>query len=88
MVLAEMDADPAFARALFDRLAPFLPPPAAPDDGWMSMDEAAAYLGMTPNALHKYTRERTIRFGQRVRGGKCWFLRSDLDAFRRGEGRP
>jgi excisionase family DNA binding protein len=53
-------------------------------DGWMSTKEAAAYLRMTPNALHKLTAARSIPFSQPGGpGGKCYFLRSDLDEWRR-----
>ena len=42
---------------------------------------------MTPNALHKLTGPGAIPFAQDTPGGKCWFLRSELDAWRRGDGR-
>jgi hypothetical protein len=50
----------------------------------MDTKAAAAYLGMKPNALHKLTSARTIPSEQHVPGGKHWFKRSDLDAWRRG----
>jgi excisionase family DNA binding protein len=87
----------ALARALLDelglddlaelaqRLAPYLPAPAQPtEDRWLSTAEAAAYLAMTPNALHKLTARRCIPFEQDKPGAKCWFRRSDLDAWRAG----
>jgi excisionase family DNA binding protein len=66
------------------RLAPYLPAPTthlAPD-GWLTTKQAADYLGMTANALHKLTAARTIPFEQDAPGGKCWFRCSDLDAWR------
>lgn len=57
--------------------------PAA-DDGWLDTRGAAAYLGISPNALHKATAARTVRFEQDCAGGKCWFKRADLDEWRRG----
>ena len=54
------------------------------DDRWFTTKEAATYLGMTPNALHKLTAAREVPFSQDAAGGKCWFLRSELDAWRRG----
>jgi uncharacterized protein YidB (DUF937 family) len=47
-------------------------------------DLVAARLGRSPNALHKLTAGREVPFAQDVAGGKCWFLRSELDAWRRG----
>jgi len=82
-IVGEMD-DAALA-ALAERLAPFLPHPGTDDgDRWMDTKAAAAYLGLTVNALRKLTAERSIPFEQDVRGGKCWFQRSELDAWRRG----
>jgi hypothetical protein len=52
-------------------------------DRWLDTREAATYLGLTPNALHKLTAARQIPFAQDVPGGKCWFLRSELSAWRR-----
>jgi excisionase family DNA binding protein len=59
----------------------------APADDWLTTKQAAAHLGMTPNALHKLTSARTIRFTQDRPGSRCWFRRSDLDAWREGFGR-
>jgi excisionase family DNA binding protein len=85
----------ALARALLDdltdddlaqlaqRIAPYLqlaPPPA--DDGWLTTKQAAAYLGITTNALHKLTSARAIPFEQAAHGAKCYFRRSDLDGWR------
>ena len=46
---------------------------------------AGAYLGITVHALHKLTAARAIPFEQDGRGCKCWFKRSELDAWRSGE---
>jgi hypothetical protein len=83
----------ALARAILDELepddleqlaralAPYLP---ARDGvaGWLDTKAAATHLGITVNALHKLTRERAIPFSQAGPGGKCYFRRSDLDAWR------
>ena len=86
----------ALGRALLDelgpddlaelarRLAPHLPTPA--EDGWLSTREAADYLGLSVNALHRMTAARAIRFEQSAPGAKCYFKRSDLDAYRRNDG--
>jgi len=54
-------------------------------DRWTDSKDAAAYLGIAVAALHKYTASRTVPFEQEAVGRKCWFLRSELDAWRRGE---
>ena len=67
-------------------LAPYLPRPETPaDERWLSTREAAAHLGISANALHKLTAARAIPFEQATAGGRCWFQRSDLDAWRAGE---
>lgn len=83
-VVAQLDDDTLAELAM--RLAPFLPRSERPDhDGWLSTRQAARYLGVTPNALHKLTAARAIPFAQDTPGAKCWFRRSELDAWRRGE---
>ena len=73
---------------LAERLAPFLPRvedrPAVSHDSWLSTANAAKHLDITVNALHKLTAARVIDFEQSASGGKCWFKRSALDAYRRG----
>ena len=73
---------------LAERLVPFLPwvvdGQAASDDSWLSTADAAKYLDITVNALHKLTAARVIDFEQSGPGCKCWFKRSALDAYRRG----
>ena len=86
-LLAELDDDAL--SELAQRLAPFLSqPPPATDDRWLSTREAALYLGMSVNALHRLTAERAVPFVQDAPGAKCWFLRSELDAWRRGGSAP
>jgi excisionase family DNA binding protein len=68
---------------LAERLAPYLAPvPAPADDGWLTTREAAAYLGMSVNALHKLTAARQVPFMQASEGARCYFKRSDLDTWR------
>lgn len=71
---------------LADRLAPKLEqrlkPAAAVEDGWLDAKRAAAYVGLSVNALHKLTAERAIPFEQEGPGHKMWFKRSELDAWR------
>jgi hypothetical protein len=71
-------------------LVEVFPQPAtttATGSGWLDSAAAAAYLGTTRNALHKATAARTVRFEQECPGGRCWFRREDLDAWRRGRPR-
>jgi excisionase family DNA binding protein len=51
----------------------------------MDTKQAAEYVGVTVAALHRHTAARTIPFEQDAPGGKCWFKRSELDDWRRGE---
>jgi hypothetical protein len=76
----------ALADALAPRLLDHLQVDGPSDDGWMDSSEAAEYLALTKNALHKLTSARAIPFEQEGRGCKLWFRRPDLDAWRRGEG--
>lgn len=55
------------------------------DEGWISTRKAAAHLDMSTNALYKLTSARSLPFQQDRPGARCWFRRSDLDAWRRGE---
>lgn len=53
-------------------------------DAWLDSKRAAAYLGVSANALHKLTAARAIPFEQDGPGCKCWFRRAELDQWRRG----
>jgi hypothetical protein len=53
-------------------------------DRWLTTAEAATYLAYTENALHKRTAARAILIQQDCRGGKLYFKRSQLDAWREG----
>jgi hypothetical protein len=79
--------DEAALRRLAELLAPYLPTPAAPveSDGWMDSRQAAEYAGTTRHALHKAMAAREVHFEQDTPGGKAWFKRADIDAWRRGE---
>lgn len=73
----------AFADAVVKRIAnQFTQLPDNHDDRWLDSQEAAQYLGITRNALHKHTSAMTIPFSQDSDGGKCFFKRSALDAWR------
>jgi len=54
------------------------------EDGWIDAKQAAAYLGTTLSSLWKLTAAREIPFSQDGPGCKCWFKRSQLDAWREG----
>jgi excisionase family DNA binding protein len=83
-VLAELASDPQAREQLRLLIAPMFEVQPAPTDAWLGTKGAAEYLGISTNALHKHTSARTIRFHQDVPGGKCWFRRSELDAWRAG----
>src|SRR5262245_18514046 len=80
--------DESALQALAERLAPHLPPtePEARPDEWLDTKGAAAYLGLTTSALYKLTSAQLIPFEQEAPGCKCYFKRSELDAWREGGG--
>jgi excisionase family DNA binding protein len=47
---------------------------------FLTLSEAAEYLGISENTLYGYTSKRVIPF-HKVRGRKIYFLISDLDNF-------
>jgi 2-iminoacetate synthase ThiH len=63
-LLAELDdaALDALAELLAPRLAARLPAAAPEPNDWLDAKRAAAYLGITTNALHKLTAARAIPF--------------------------
>jgi hypothetical protein len=94
--VATLDGDEL--DCLFDRLSPLLNrvgdrraaravAQSKQGEGWLNAREAAAYVGLTLNALHKHTAARTIPFEQDGPGCKLWFRRSELDRWRRGDRR-
>jgi hypothetical protein len=84
---AVIAGDEGGLQRLAELLAPYLPAPTSPsEDRWMDSREAAAYAGTTRDALHKAMAAREVRFEQDCKGGKAWFKRADIDAWRRGEG--
>lgn len=93
-VIQELHRDPDALRDLADALAPFMTTtPATPrDDAWLDARAASEYLGLPlsgkhrrPHALHKLTAARVLDFEQECPGGRLYFRRSALDAYRRGE---
>jgi len=53
-----------------------------PPDRWLDSTDAAAYLGMTRNALHKLTQRQAIPFCQDAPNSKLYFRVADLDHWR------
>lgn len=82
---AVIAGDESGLQRLAALLAPYLPATASTDDRWMDSREAAAYAGTSREALHKAMAAREVHFEQECRGGKAWFRRADIDAWRRGE---
>ena len=82
LVLALIDGlDANSLERLAERLRPYLPVQAEPD-GWLDINGAAAYLALPRSTLHKLTAARSIPFSQDCQGGKLYFKRSALDAWR------
>ena len=55
-------------------------------DRWLDAKQAADYLGLSINALHKLTAARQLPAEQEAPGHKLWFRRSQLDHWRSGGG--
>jgi len=53
-----------------------------PEDNWIDATRAAEYLGIPKSTLHKLSSARKIPFEQDTPGGKLYFKRSALDAWR------
>lgn len=94
-LLDELRGDPEALAELAHALAGYLLVASRDeDDGWLDARAASEYLGLPlsgpnrrPHALHKLTAARAIEFEQDCKGGRLWFKRSALDAYRRGERR-
>ncbi len=54
-------------------------------DGWMTSAAAADYLGLTRAALDKLCQTTDVPYAQDTPGGKRWFQRSTLEAWRWGQ---
>lgn len=79
------DLGPDDLRELAAALAPYLPAPhPRVDGGWIDSRRAAEHLGVSRDALKRLTAARAIPFQQERPGARCWFRRTDLDAWRMG----
>jgi excisionase family DNA binding protein len=54
---------------------------------WLDSRDAASYLGVHRDTLRRLAAERAIQSEQEGPGCKLYFLRSDLDSWRRDGGR-
>jgi len=84
-LIASLDAEAldALADQLAPRLAGRLAAGRAEGDRWLTSREAASYIGRSGNAMHKLTAARAIPFSQDGPRARCYFRRSDLDAWMR-----
>lgn len=84
-----LGADERALQRLAELLAPYMPAPGpvtTPEhDRWMNSREAAEYAGTTRYSLQKAMAAREVHFEQDTPGGKAWFKRADIDAWRRGK---
>lgn len=85
MIASREIGDESGLRQLAELLAPYLPSAEQKSDGRMSTREAAEYAGTTTHSLHRAMAAREIEFEQEVRGGRAWFRREYIDAWRRSE---
>lgn len=51
-------------------------------DEWLSIDQAAAYLGVGRRAIHKYVQQGKLPAYKSGVGGRTLFRREDLEAFK------
>ena len=86
LIIDAARSDAGLAADLAAVLRPHLQHQQSVAVGWMTSREAATHLGLTLPALHRLTAARAVPFEQDSPGGKCWFNRADLDAWRRGGG--
>lgn len=84
-LLVTVESNEMIARRMAEALGPYLPQitRAGEASGWLDFDGAVAYLGMKRGTLYKHTSARTVPFHQDGPSCKLWFLRSELDAWRR-----
>lgn len=91
-VVEAISMEPTMLQRLAEALEPYVVRATtneSRDGEWLESKQAAAHLGLTVNAIHKLTAARTIPFEQEGPGCKCWFRRTELDAWRRGgDGTP
>jgi hypothetical protein len=84
----DSEAISAIVELVMARLAERLEAPA--EDGWIDAKAAASYLGVSLDGLHRMTARRGrdgIPAGRDKPNGKLWFKRSELDEWRRDNGR-
>ncbi len=82
-------ADLAAERALQKLTAQgLLADHAAMLDKWIGTREAADYLGLSVDEVHRLVAARRIPFQRDAPGHKCHFKRSELDEWRRNGGAP
>jgi hypothetical protein len=70
------------AAAVLERIGPTLAAASPDAAGWLDSRDAAAYLAISVDALHRRTAARQLDFSQTVPGAPCYFRRADLDAYR------
>jgi hypothetical protein len=85
-MIEALNSDPAARAELRALLRIESQPPTPRLDGWLDTKGAAEYLGLTANGMHKLTASRMVPFEQEGPGCRCWFRRSELDAWRESGG--
>ncbi|MCL5107323.1 MAG: helix-turn-helix domain-containing protein [Chloroflexi bacterium] len=56
--------------------------PGSPLEQWLTVDQAAEYLGVTRRAIHKYVQLGKLPAFKAPVGGRTLFRRADLADFR------
>lgn len=73
---------PTLLEAIAQRAAEIIG--TAADDRWLDAKSAAEHLAVPVSTLHKLSAAREVPFSQDAPGGKLYFKRSQLDAWREG----
>lgn len=74
------------AHLLAPMIAAQIPGGEPTASGWLDTKAAAAYAGCSVSSLHKAMASREVNFAQNGDGGKAWFKRQWIDAWREGLG--
>jgi excisionase family DNA binding protein len=85
IVALDEESVDALALAVARRVAELIPDPA--EDGWLDGYTAANYLGIPYSTFKKLTAAGRLEGCQDTEGGRFYYQRADLDAWRRGESR-
>lgn len=87
--MMELHLQEADVEAIAQRVANLLGDGQAGDaqDRWMTSDEAATHLKVSPHTLRDLIARRAVPYSQERPGARLYFRSSDLDRWRADQGR-